>query len=129
MIWKLIEEKGNILSGNRRPRVGVFIGDPTGIGPEVTVKALSDKEVVEDSILLIIGDERAFKQGQRIAGFTLEYEDLTKAGVVDPTKVTRLALQNAASVAGLLLTTEAMVAEKPEKKKSAAPAMPPEDMY
>ena len=58
-----------------------------------------------------------------------EYEDLTKAGVVDPTKVTRLALQNAASVAGLLLTTEAMVAEKPEKRKHAAPAMPPEDMY
>ncbi len=58
-----------------------------------------------------------------------EYEDLTKAGVVDPTKVTRLALQNAASVAGLLLTTEAAVAEKPEKRKPAAPAMPPEDMY
>jgi len=65
-------------------------------------------------------------------GFNAEsgaYEDLMKAGVVDPTKVTRLALQNAASVAGLLLTTEAMVAEKPEKRKPAAPAMPPEDMY
>lgn len=58
-----------------------------------------------------------------------EYEDLMKTGIVDPTKVTRLALQNAASVAGLLLTTEAMVAEKPEKRKPAAPAMPPEDMY
>jgi chaperonin GroEL len=65
-------------------------------------------------------------------GFNAEtgvYEDLMKAGVVDPTKVTRLALQNAASVAGLLLTTEAMVAEKPEKRRPAAPAMPPEDMY
>jgi len=65
-------------------------------------------------------------------GFNAEsgaYEDLMKAGVVDPTKVTRLALQNAASVAGLLLTTEAMVAEKPEKRKPAAPAMQPEDMY
>jgi len=60
---------------------------------------------------------------------TGEYEDMVKAGIIDPTKVTRFALQNAASVAGLLLTTEAMVAEKPEKKKgSAAPAMP-EDMY
>jgi chaperonin GroEL len=45
------------------------------------------------------------------------YEDLVKAGVIDPTKVVRTALQNAASVAGLLLTTEAMIAEKPEKKK------------
>jgi chaperonin GroEL len=56
------------------------------------------------------------------------YEDLTKAGVIDPTKVTRFALQNAASVAGLLMTTEAMVAEKPQKK-SKMPPMPAEDMY
>ena len=48
---------------------------------------------------------------------------MVKAGIIDPTKVVRLALQDAASVAGLLVTTEAMVAEKPEKK--AAPAMPP----
>jgi chaperonin GroEL len=54
---------------------------------------------------------------------TGEYEDLVKAGVVDPTKVTRTALQNAASIAGLLLTTEAMITEIPEKKES--PAMPP----
>jgi chaperonin GroEL len=46
-------------------------------------------------------------------------EDLLKAGVIDPAKVTRSALQNAASVAGLLLTTEALVAEKPEKKEPA----------
>jgi chaperonin GroEL len=59
---------------------------------------------------------------------TGEYEDMMKAGIIDPTKVTRFALQNAASVAGLLMTTEAMVAEKP-KKKSPPPAMPPEDMY
>ncbi len=58
-----------------------------------------------------------------------EYEDLIKAGILDPTKVTRFALQNAASVAGLLLTTEAMVAEMPEKKKPEMSAMPPEDMY
>ena len=53
---------------------------------------------------------------------TGEFKDLVKAGIVDPTKVVRTALQDAASVAGLLVTTEAMVAEKPEKK---APAMPP----
>jgi chaperonin GroEL len=60
---------------------------------------------------------------------TGEYEDLVKAGIIDPTKVTRFALQNAASVAGLLMTTEAMVAEKPEEKKPAMPQMPSEDMY
>ncbi len=53
------------------------------------------------------------------------YEDLMKAGVIDPTKVTRFALQNAASVASLLLTTEAMVAEKPREKEPAMPPMPP----
>ena len=54
---------------------------------------------------------------------TESYEDLVKSGIVDPTKVVRTALQNAASVAGLLITTEAMIADKPEKKKEA-PAMP-----
>jgi chaperonin GroEL len=70
--------------------------------------------------------------GEGSFGFNAEtgtYEDLMKAGIVDPTKVTRFALQNAASVAGLLLTTEAMVAEKPKKEKPSAPAMPSEDMY
>jgi chaperonin GroEL len=64
------------------------------------------------------------KEGKGAFGFnaaTEEYEDLMKAGIIDPTKVVRTALQNAASIAGLLLTTEAMVAEKPEEK----PAMPP----
>ncbi|HWQ36636.1 MAG TPA: chaperonin GroEL [Blastocatellia bacterium] len=58
---------------------------------------------------------------------TEEYEDLFKAGVIDPLKVSRTALQNAASVAGLLLTTEAVVSELPEKKKAAA--APPEMDY
>ena len=49
------------------------------------------------------------------------YEDLLKAGVLDPTKVVRLALQNAASVASLMLTTQAMVADKPEEKQDAMP--------
>jgi len=47
-----------------------------------------------------------------------KYEDLVAAGVIDPTKVTRTALQNAASIAGLMLTTEAMIAEIPEKKEA-----------
>ena len=77
------------------------------------------------------------KKEKKSVGFnvsTEKYEDLYEAGVVDPTKVTRTALQNAASVASLLLTTEALVTEIPEKKKPAA--MPPggggggyDDMY
>ncbi|HET9950610.1 MAG TPA: chaperonin GroEL [Candidatus Eisenbacteria bacterium] len=77
------------------------------------------------------------KKEKKAVGFnaaTETYEDLFEAGVVDPTKVTRSALQNAASVAALLLTTEALVTEIPEKKKPAA--MPPggggggyDDMY
>ena len=52
-----------------------------------------------------------------------EYRDLVKTGIIDPAKVVRVALQDAASIAGLLITTEAMVAEKPEPQ-GAAPAMP-----
>ena len=75
----------------------------------------------------------AVVEGKEAYGFNAEtgvYEDLMKAGVIDPTKVVRFAVQNAASVAGLMLTTEAMITEKPEKKKKAA-ATPPmdEDMY
>ena len=57
---------------------------------------------------------------------TEEYGDLVKMGILDPTKVVRAAIQNAASIAGLLITTEATVAEKP--KKDNGPAMPPGGM-
>jgi chaperonin GroEL len=61
---------------------------------------------------------------------TEEFEDLMKAGIIDPTKVVRSALQNASSVASLLLTTECMVADKPEEKGAGGgmPAMPPGGM-
>ncbi|KAA1248749.1 chaperonin GroEL [Mycobacterium simiae] len=59
--------------------------------------------------------------GTGLNAATGEYEDLLKAGVADPVKVTRSALQNAASIAGLFLTTEAVVADKPEKEKAAMP--------
>jgi chaperonin GroEL len=61
-----------------------------------------------------------------------QYEDLIKAGVIDPTKVARTALENAASIAGLMLTTEAVICDKPEKKNAAVrPGMPPNmnDVY
>ncbi len=69
------------------------------------------------------------KNGKEAYGFNAasnEFEDLIKAGIVDPTKVVRCALQNAASVAGLLITTEVMITDNPEKKKDA-PHMHPED--
>jgi len=69
--------------------------------------------------------ERVRAEKNENVGFnamTEEFEDLVKAGVIDPTKVTRTALQNAASIAGLMLTTEAMVADLPGN--NASPAMP-----
>lgn len=71
------------------------------------------------------------KEGEGAFGFnaaTEQYEDLLKAGIIDPTKVTRSALQNAASVASLLITTECMITEKPEDKKAPA-GMPPMPEY
>ena len=78
---------------------------------------------VEGSIVV----ENVRKSKQKNYGYnaqTEKYEDLVKSGVIDPTKVTRYALQNAASVAGLLLTTECVVVEKKEDEPPA-PAMPP----
>ena len=72
---------------------------------------------------LIVQEVKKAKGNEGYNVATDEYVDLVKAGVVDPTKVTRSALQNAASISGLLLTTEVTIAELPEKEK--APAMPP----
>jgi chaperonin GroEL len=78
---------------------------------------LASNAGVEGSIVVQEVKRRKGNEGYNVA--TNEYEDLVKAGVVDPTKVTRAALQNAASIAGLLLTTECLVTEAPEKDKDA----------
>lgn len=70
---------------------------------------------------VVVDKVRGLPSGQGLNAATGEYEDLLAAGVNDPVKVTRSALQNAASIAGLFLTTEAVVADKPEKKAPAAP--------
>jgi chaperonin GroEL len=89
---------------------------------EEPIRAIASNAGVEGSIVLAKVKESKDKNfGYNAA--TDSYEDLVKAGVIDPTKVTRTALQNAASIAGLLLTTECVVVEKKEEK--AAPAMPP----
>jgi chaperonin GroEL len=94
---------------------------------EEPVRQIANNAGFEGSVVVqrVMGGKGNFGFNAEIG----DYEDLMKAGIIDPTKVTRFALQNAASVAGLLLTTEAMVAEKPEKKKPEMPEMPPEDMY
>jgi chaperonin GroEL len=84
---------------------------------EEPLRRISENAGVEGSIVV----DRV-KSGKGAFGFnaaTETYEDLIKAGVIDPTKVVRYALQNAASVAALLLTTEAMIADKPEEKAEA----------
>jgi chaperonin GroEL len=73
---------------------------------------------------VVIDKIRSNKGAYGFNAATEEFEDLMKAGIIDPTKVVRSALQNAASVAGLLLTTECLVAEKPEKKPAPAAAPP-----
>jgi len=82
---------------------------------EEPLRMISQNAGIEGSIVV-----DKVKNGKGSFGFnaaTETYEDLLKAGVIDPTKVVRTALQNAASVASLLLTTEAMVAEKPKEEK------------
>ena len=81
---------------------------------EEPLRRISENAGIEGSI--VVDKVKNLKGNIGFNAATEEYEDLMKAGVIDPTKVVRIALQNAASVAGLLLTTEAMVAEKPEEK-------------
>jgi len=88
---------------------------------EEPIRQIAENAGWEGSIVV-----QKVKEGQGAFGFNAEteqFEDLMEAGVIDPTKVSRIALENAASIAGLLLMTEATVAEKPEKEKT--PAMPP----
>jgi chaperonin GroEL len=90
---------------------------------EQPLRTLCENAGLEGSI--IVEKVKAYKGEEKFMGFDVDkesYVDMFKAGIIDPTKVARSALQNAASVASLLLTTECLVAEIPEKKK--APAMP-----
>ncbi len=88
---------------------------------EEPLRTLANNAGAEGALIVEEVKKRKGNEGYDVAKG--EYVDLVKAGIVDPTKVTRSALQNAASIAGLLLTTEALVTEVPEKEK--APAMPP----
>jgi chaperonin GroEL len=91
---------------------------------EEPLRTLADNAGQEGALIVQEVKKRKGNEGYNVA--TGEYADLVKAGVVDPTKVTRSALQNAASISGLLLTTEAIITEMPEKEKGGG--MPPGGM-
>jgi chaperonin GroEL len=91
---------------------------------EEPLRQLADNAGAEGALIVQEVKGRKGNEGYNVA--TGEFVDLVKAGIVDPTKVARSALQNAASISGLLLTTEAVVTELPEKEKG--PAMPPGGM-
>jgi chaperonin GroEL len=105
------------------------------IGVEIVKKALEEpiKNIVQNAGLegaVVVEKVKASKDTN--FGFDAqkeEYTDMMKAGIIDPTKVTRLALVNAASVAGLMLTTEVMITEIPEEEKSKMPSHGMGDMY
>ena len=90
---------------------------------EAPVRQIAENAGVEGSV--IVNQLKSEKPGIGYNAADGKFEDMVEAGIVDPTKVTRSALQNAASVASLILTTEAVVANKPEPEAPAAPAMDP----
>jgi chaperonin GroEL len=105
---------------------GLKVADDQAVGVRVIRRALEEplRQIAANAGIepsIVIDRVRNEKGAMGFNAATEEYEDLVKAGVIDPTKVTRSALQNAASVASLLLTSECMIAERPEKK-AAAPA-------
>jgi chaperonin GroEL len=101
------------------------------IGVEIVEKALEEplKQLAANAGFegsVVVEKVKSLPKGQSINVLTGEYGDMIKMGIVDPAKVTRSALQNAASIGSLILTTEALVAEKPEEEKKSGPPMPPE---
>lgn len=99
------------------------------IGPRIIAKALeaptrgiAENAGAEGSV--VVEKIKALKKNEGFNALNGDYTDMLKAGIIDPAKVTRSALENAASIGAMMLTTEAVVTEKPEKSKPA-PAMPP----
>jgi chaperonin GroEL len=114
---RCLEAIDKVKGANEDERIGVEIVKKA---VEFPTRALANNAGEEGSVVVEEVKKRKGNEGYNVADNT--YEDLVKAGVVDPKKVTRTALQNAASIAGLLLTTECLICEIPEKDKK--PAMP-----
>jgi len=89
---------------------------------EEPMKQIASNAGVEGSV--IVEEAKKLEENKGYNAATLEFVDMFEAGIIDPTKVVRSAIQNAASVAGLMITTECGVVELPEKEKPAAPPMP-----
>jgi chaperonin GroEL len=104
-----------VKGANDDEQIGVDIIKRAVEGP---LRSLAANAGVEGSLIVQEVKKRKGNEGYNVA--TGDYEDLVKAGVVDPKKVTRSALQNAASIAGLLLTTECLITDAPEKEKTQA---------
>src|SRR2546425_1142793 len=109
---------------------GVKLSGDEATGAAIVRRALEEpiRQIVENAGLegsVVVEKVKAASQpSQGFDAETNEYVDMMKAGIVDPTKVERIALQNAASIASLLLTTEALITDIPEEEKKAAPQMP-----
>jgi chaperonin GroEL len=121
-LLRVANKLDNVKADNHDIQVGV---DIIKRAIEEPIRQIVHNAGLEGSVVV-----NKVKEGTGNYGFnaaTEEYEDLVAAGVIDPTKVTRVALENAASVAALLLMTEATIVEKPEKE-GPAPMMPPGGM-
>jgi Chaperonin GroEL (HSP60 family) len=116
---------------------GLGENDDEKVGVSIVRRALEEplRQIAENAGLegsVVVEKVKTLPKGHGLNALTEEYVDLVKAGIVDPVKVTRCALENAASIASMILTTESLVAEKPEKK--TPPSGPQgggygEDMY
>ena len=120
---RCIEAIETVKGSNEDEKIGVGIVKRAVESP---LRALAANAGEEGSVIVEAVKKAKGNNGYNVA--TGEYEDLVKAGVVDPKKVTRTALQNAASISGLLLTTECLITEIPEKEKKAPAGHGPEGM-
>ncbi|MCE2997230.1 MAG: chaperonin GroEL [Cyclobacteriaceae bacterium] len=115
---RAIESLKNVVTDNEDQSTGVNI---IRLALEAPLRTIAENAGQEGSVIV-----NKVKEGKKDYGYNAgenKFEDFFAAGIIDPTKVSRLALENAASIAGLLLTTEAVVSEIPEEKE--APSMPP----
>jgi len=94
---------------------------------EEPLRQIANNAGYEGSV--VVEKVKEMKQDMGFNALTEKYEDMIKSGILDPTKVVRIALQNAASIAGLLLTTEGLVSDIPEEEKASKYPTPPGDMY
>jgi chaperonin GroEL len=115
-----------LLAATKAVKVDAIADDDERTGARIVLRALEEplRQIAENSGLegsVVVNDVRKAKAGQGLNATTGEIEDLVAAGVIDPAMVTRSALQNAASIAKNILTTEAIVAEMPEKEGAGMP--------